>query len=428
MRTLTFSLLAVIFIATLGLGWLFDRVYEQYNASETSSEISAVSVLEKLGLDLAVTLEQLPNKKQFIELWSTQHQYQLSLVALKDFPLPEKLLDEVKSGKSLLLETNNNLAFHYYLPGSEQLLVLKSPLLNIDPSMKPQNYIFTLLFYFALLLLFLLWLAPLVYRLLVLRRTAKSFGEGLLNQRINTKGISYIRDIEIEFNFMAQRIEDLIADVKLLSSAVSHDLRTPLARIRFGIDTLQEEDDPILRRRFEKKISNNVDEMTSLVETLLSYARLDQAMLELKKERLNLSDLVEFCLNNKKSAAVHIQWIKDDDISLFGDKRYMVLLLNNLLQNAINYGDGQVSLSLISQQTKVVLTIEDNGAGIPLTEQENILKPFVRGKGDNNAVKGHGIGLAIVKRIIDWHQGELSVGHSAKLGGAKFTVLLPTGK
>lgn len=428
MRTLTFSLLLVIFIATLGLGWLFDRVYEQYNASEQSSDISAITVLERLGLDLAATLEQLPNKGQFIELWSTQHQYQLSLVALKDLPLPEKLLAGVKSGEPLLLETNNSLAFYYYLPSSGQLLVLKSPLLNIDPSVKPQNYVFTLLFYLALLLLFLLWLFPLVYRLLVLRRTAKSFGEGQLTQRINIKGISYIRDIEMEFNFMAQRIEDLIADVKLLSSAVSHDLRTPLARIRFGIDTLQEEDDPVLRRRFEKKISNNVDEMTSLVETLLSYARLDQAMLELKKEWLNLADLVEFCLNNKKSAAVNIEFIKGGDVSLNGDKRYLVLLLNNLLQNAINYGDGQVRISLISEQAKIKLTIEDNGAGIPLDQQDNMLKPFVRGKGDNNAVKGHGIGLAIVKRIIDWHQGELSVGQSSVLFGAKFTVVLPTGK
>ena len=73
---------------------------------------------------------------------------------------------------------------------------------------------------------------------------------------------------------MAQRIEGLVSDVKLLSNAVSHDLRTPLARIRFGIDTLQEEEDPKLRQIFQDKISDNVDEMSRLVETLLNYARL----------------------------------------------------------------------------------------------------------------------------------------------------------
>jgi signal transduction histidine kinase len=67
--------------------------------------------------------------------------------------------------------------------------------------------------------------------------------------------VSYIRDIENEFNAMAQRIENQIEDIKLLSSAVSHDLRTPLARIRFGLDTLQEEEDPVLRRKFEKKLA-----------------------------------------------------------------------------------------------------------------------------------------------------------------------------
>ena len=134
---------------------------------------------------------------------------------------------------------------------------------------------------------------------MALRQTAKSFGEGNLSQRINVGSISYIRDLELEFNRMAQRIDDLVNDIKLLSSAVSHDLRTPLARIRFGIDTIQEESDPILRRKFEQRISDNVDEMVNLVESLLNYARLDQTLITLNKAPVDLVSLVNCCISNK---------------------------------------------------------------------------------------------------------------------------------
>ena len=176
---------------------------------------------------------------------------------------------------------------------------------------------------------------------------------------------------------MAQRIENLIADVKLLGNAVSHDLRTPLARIRFGIDTLQEEDDPVLRRRFEDKISNNVDEMTLLVETLLRYARLDQAMLEIKKDKVVLSQLITNCIHNKSSDAVSFTFNSlFDDVTVTGDRTYLSMLINNLLQNAIVYGEGQVIVTLSGSQNRVIIIIEDDGAGIPEKQREDILKPF----------------------------------------------------
>jgi len=427
MRTLTISLLFVILTATVGLGWLFDRVYEQYSTTEPNPSTQAVDVLEKMGLDLATTLEQLPDKQQFIELWPTKGQYKLMLISLAKFPLPKQLISQLKLGKPLLLTTDTSLAFHYYLASSDELLIVRSPLLNVEQDDQSQNYIFTSLFYLALLILFLLWLAPLVNRLIKLRNTAKSFGEGKFSQRLKVSSLSYIRDIEVEFNHMAQHIENLLADVKLLSSAVSHDLRTPLARIRFGIDTLQEEDDPVLRRRFEEKISNNVDEMTSLVETLLRYARLDQAMLELKKDPVELSQLIANCLHNKSADAVNFDFVCPlDEVIVTGDKSYLSMLINNLLQNAIIYGQGQVNVKLLKMKNQVTITIEDNGSGIAKEQRVDILKPFVRGEAKHKTIKGHGIGLAIVKRIIDWHQGGIEISDSAELSGAQFTITLPT--
>ncbi len=432
MRILTCTLILVVLLATAGLGWLFDQVYVQTAQNEKDQNVDAVSVLEQFGSELAQTLNSSPDRYEFAQRWQAKNKYKLEIVSLDELILPERLIAQIKQGKPLLLETKKQVIFHYYLSAGNELLILKSPVSELKKANQSLDYIFTLMFYLALLVVVLLWVFPLVRQLLKLRQTAKLFGEGDLRQRVAPGSISYIRDIETEFNHMAQRIESLVGDVKLLSSAVSHDLRTPLARIRFGIDTLQEEDDPEVRRRFEQKISSNVDEMTELVETLLGYARLDQAMLEIKKEPVELSQLISQCINNKVTDLVELRLFKaETDYTVVADQSYLTILFNNLLQNAINYGRGKVIVTLSETKDSVTVCVADNGEGIIEEHREDILKPFVRGLAgkQNNVVgqnkKGHGIGLAIVKRILDWHHGDIQVGNSKELSGARFCVTLP---
>ena len=425
MRTLVFSLLTVILLATGGLSWLFDRAYEDYHADPQATATDAVQVAEQLGQGLAATLDGQADRQAFVDRWH-QPPYHLSLLSGQALQLPPALMDNLKQGQPLLLETSEDLAIHYYLPTSGELLVLKAPLARLAPGEHGAAMIFTLLFYLALMLLFLAWLAPLIRRLVILRKTAQAFGEGDLSQRLATGPLSYIRDIETEFNHMAQRIDYLVADVKLLSSAVSHDLRTPLARIRFGLDTLAEEEDPALRRRFEQKISRHVDDMTALVETLLRYARLDQAMLELDTGAVDLPSLLNDYLDTKVPVEINShRQIAPSLPQLHGDRQYLSMLINNLLQNAVNYGRGEIAVSLDRSGNHLALTIEDNGEGIADARQAEIFKPFVRGERNPTGVAGHGIGLAIVKRIVDWHRGTIRVDRSPALGGARFTLLLP---
>jgi len=434
MRSLTISLLLVALIASVGLGWLFDQLYDQYYIDEQVHITDKTHVIEQLGVALAKTLNDLPNKEAFVQKWqetqqaSLQHtqQYNLKIVDLSETPLPVDLLNGVRQGTPLVLETSNHLSYYFYLPKSTDLLVLNTALESnggVDPSL---NYLITSLFYLFLLSLFFLWAFPLVKQLLALRQAAKSFGRGELKQRVQLSSLSYIRDIEIEFNHMAQRIENLLGDVKLLSSAVSHDLRTPLARIRFGIDTLQEEDDPILRRRFENKISDNVDDMTSLVETLLAYSRLDQTMLELNKEAFNLSLVIASCIERLDSELNKIAFVHPhEDVIIHADKSYITILINNLLQNAIKYGRGKVCIQLVSESDEIKLDFDDNGNGIAIEMRQKIFMPFIRGDESSDGSSGHGIGLAIVKRILEWHKGEIAVFSSDNLSGAKFSIILP---
>jgi two-component system OmpR family sensor kinase len=428
MRTLTLSLLSVVLLATIGLGWMFDNFYNKYAEQSKEQQKDAITVLEQLGSNLAQSLDGLGNRSLFIKKWQANGQYQINIVPLKHLPLPEKLLKSTKSGKPLILETDDSIAIHYYLASSNEFLILSAPPIIIAETGSMVNFLFTALFYLAMLLLVFLWLYPLAKRLLVLRKVAKAFGEGELEQRVEVGSISYIKDLEIEFNHMAQRIEALVSDVKLLSSAVSHDLRTPLARIRFGIDTLQEEDDPILRKRFEQRISDNVSEMVDLVETLLNYARLDQAMLELNKTKVNLAVLIANAIKNKSDDNIYINYsIKDDEAEpwVHGDSAYLMILVANLIQNACQYCHSRIDINITDNHKYIILTVSDDGKGIPAEQREQILKPFIRGKDKDQNIKGFGMGLAIVKRILEWHQGEIKIAQSAKLSGAEFTVFIP---
>jgi len=440
----------MVLIATLGLGWLFDSFYQQYQqqylqenqqggqqgsqAPQGSQAKDEVSVLEELGQSIAQALDGLDNKEQFINRWSTRDERHLTLLELTDFPLPEPLMNDLIAGKPLVLETADNLAIHYYLANSEQVLVLTSPMIKEEKKQALLAMILTSLFYLVMIALMFLWLYPLLKRLLNLRNVAKSFGEGKLEQRIDVGSISYIRDLEIEFNHMAQRIEGLVSDVKLLSNAVSHDLRTPLARIRFGIDTLQEEDDPELRRIFQNKISDNVDEMSRLVETLLNYARLDQAMINIDKKRIDFSALLNRSIAHKENPAIDLSVnMPAEPIYMLGDSNYLMILVANLLQNAQQYCLGKININLQEKGGFIVLIVADDGPGISPELRDKIVQPFIRGENlsapaKNLPIKGYGMGLAIVQRIVDWHHGKLEISSSLELSGAQFTVSLMKSK
>jgi two-component system OmpR family sensor kinase len=435
MRRLIISLIVVVLAATIGLGWMFDNVIATYLEAPTATRTNndAISELESLGSHIAKTLNNVENPQQFVSQWPVADTHKMSLVAADKYPLPQPLIDTLTFGQSVMLETDVGLSLYFLLQNHQQLLVIEAPSLITKPIDSSLRIILTSVFYLTMMLLMLAWLYPLLRRLLTLRLVAKAFGEGDLSQRVNVSSVTYIRDLETEFNHMAQRIESLVSDVKLLSNAVSHDLRTPLSRIRFGLDTLAEEDDPKFRKRFQQRISDNVDEMVDLVETLLNYARLDQSMVNIEKRQVPLSPLITSCIKTKLNDNMIIEFDNDksddkkcvDAIAVDGDPAYLMILINNLLQNALNYGHSKVIVSIKTVENSIVLGVEDDGEGIAFEDRAKIVKPFIRGNDSEQSIKGYGMGLAIVTRILQWHQGSLTIGESKLLGGAEFKITLP---
>lgn len=174
--------------------------------------------------------------------------------------------------------------------------------------------------------------------------------------------------------------------------------------------------------------------MTDLVEALLNYARLDQTMLTIKKEQVDLSQIIEHSVSSQTIKNKEVSFESADGVyKVVGDPVYLSMLVNNLLQNVMQYCHEKITISLSTHKNTIIMIIADDGQGIEVIQRDNILKPFVRGTSHQSAhqgqalIKGHGIGLAIVKRIVDWHKGEIRIGHCPQLSGAQFTIMLPTG-
>lgn len=431
MRSLTLSLLVVVLVAIFGMGWALDSLFARYSsgASNASDNTDQVSLSISLGGDIARTLNNMESPGLFVEHWQNPHFASASLVQLSEFPLPKSLAATLLAGEPLLLDSENGMSVNFYLPTHDLVFSLD----NIDASNTSKWWIkaiFTSLFYLGTLAFVILWLKPLLLRLHRLRNAADAFGEGDLDSRVDTAGISYIADIEAKYNHMADQIQMLVEDNKLLTSAVSHDLRTPLARLRFGLDTLSDTKDPGVRASYQKRVSADLDEMESLVDSLLRYARLDNVMSDVKQEEVHLQTLAQECVTQFLDEAVAVTIRQDENLpasssgaslSVWGSYEHLATMINNLLQNAVAHANASVTLHLHHDANGPGLSVHDDGPGIAADEREHLLKPFQRGSHSNHG--GYGLGLAVVSRVAAHHGANLTVENSEELGGAKFTVL-----
>jgi two-component system OmpR family sensor kinase len=407
----------------VGLGLGLDWLYSYYSKVDQSTDTSPY---ENMGRQLANSIDGLPDYKAYIDNWNKGGFSQISLVVTEEFSMPDALLMKLKSGAPLVLQTPEDLVIYYYLPKHDVIMLFTPTDLQVFVHGRSGSGLFTLIFYVGVLILLLLWLYPLVSRLAMINRLTQQLGRGDLSVRMPPAILSYTQTIEKEFNRMATSIESLVADNKLLSSAVSHDLRTPLARIRFGVDMLSETYDQFEKDECIEHLNKDIDEMESLIEVLLSYSKMINNNIVVEKAPLDFTGLVSGCVAQTYDANSRLNYVEPSGIvSIVGLERHLIMMINNLIQNALLYGKFRVQISLTSNNSWVSLIIEDDGPGIPQKDRIQVIKPFVRSRQTEGGNEGHGMGLAIVDRVAQLHNGSVTIGDSTALGGAMITVKLP---
>lgn len=441
LRTLTLSLLLTIVVASVGSGLLLDKLYSELYSSEPDTKGLKQSQLDVIGAQLSATIRKLDDKEEFIQLWQAENSsLSLEIITRDDIRIPEELLQKLENTGHIILSSSANLSYYSFLKEDDSYLVIRSPLAgNNQPNWLP--ILFTFIFYALLMLIVFTWLFPLIRRLQTIQLSAKKLGEGDLSARITPSIISHIKDIELEFNRMAQRIEELVSDISLLSSAISHEMRAPLAKLQFGLDALREEDDEETRRIYQDRLDKVIADMTHLIDTLLKYARLDKNIAQLPKDEV---DLLAMCaklitsvtqgesaegVSSFAKTGITIN-AKDPFYIVKGDVFYLNLLIENLLANAVKYGRDKIIVSLDQHENQIFLAVEDSGPGIAENFKKNIFKPFIRGEetkseseAQRTSQKGYGLGMALVKRIADLHNVEIEITQSETLGGAKLILV-----
>jgi signal transduction histidine kinase len=418
MKKLVLSLVIVMFTAIIFLGWSLDTLFNNYQEQQHSDEFSAY---RKIVASLATTLDSVDDAHAFVKAWQRANPQQLNLIPMSEFPLPAELKQGFNQGLSLVLESAERITVNHIMPSQQQVLVMSIPQQGLQQDNRSLQMLLTTTFYLGILLFVGIWLYPLIKRLRLLSTAAKTFGAGDFTWRIPVSGTSYVADIENEFNRMAQKIETLIQDNKLLGNAVSHDLRTPLARLRFGIEALSETNKPEKQHKYIQHLSQDIAEMERLVEVLLNYARLEQSLIKVDKVPVDFNQLMDECVygldgNDSKQ----IKWQPMGKITIDGEQNFLAMLINNLLSNAQQYASHVIQVSIVQTAQYIELGVEDDGLGIDKDKRLELLQPFTRGH--NEAQKpGFGMGLAIVARIAAWHDAEIRIAES-ELGGASVSV------
>lgn len=274
-----------------------------------------------------------------------------------------------------------------------------------------------------------LWSRPLWRDLSVLQKATESFGRGQWQQAPKVSANSVIAPVVDTFKEMSARIGRLVIEQKELTNAVSHELRTPLSRLKFSLALFDDKDCTDVHKSVVAGMSADVNELEALVDEMLSYSRLESEARQLLLLEVNISELLTNLVEKLSlNCDSHIQLDVPAGLIWICDGHFVERAMQNLITNAIRYGDSSVYIHGMIVDDELHLTVVDDGQGIDTQKANEVFKPFVRlDKSRAKDKGGFGLGLAIVKRIVDWHKGRalLCQSDDASMGGAKFTLVFP---
>lgn len=263
---------------------------------------------------------------------------------------------------------------------------------------------------------------PIIRRLLlrldVLQRGVQRFGDGDLGARVPVHGHDEVADLSRQFNAAAARIEALVQSHKSLLANASHELRSPLTRIRMGLELMDGNQPPA---QFRREIERNISELDQLVEEILLASRLDAR--EANVGDLETVDLIGLAAEECARVDADLE-VGAANVQVLGVAKLLRRALRNLLENARRYSQGPITLSVHLTGGWAEVRVCDRGPGVPPAQRERIFEPFYRLPGASERAGGVGLGLALVRSIAARHHGSVHCEDHAG-GGACFVLRLP---
>jgi signal transduction histidine kinase len=431
MKKVFFSFYLFVIAALLFLYFVYSPIVGQIIRRNTPDEL--IEYNRKLAKGVFFLMEQdllrLPEDKwqQRITVLKSHFGYGIGLTALDDLPLDAEQKRRLHQGDIVI---TGYIDYFYYQVAQSRWVLSKGPFSALEPDMSRVNYLILAGVTLAMALPTVIWIMPFWRRLRRISSAAMAFGCGDFNVRARIGRRSSLAPIATAFNTMADRIQQLITSHKELTNAVSHEFRSPIARIRFGLTMLSSSTLPEKKQHYINGIQIDVNELEGLVSELLTYARFDREKPCLRFSRHPVIPWLKDLLDNKVPISDGPDYgcsfqVDDPSRTAWFDPRHMGRAVDNLVQNALRCAQRRVHVSLEQCNGEAVIHVDDDGPGIPLEDRKRIFEPFTRLDSSRSRISGgHGLGLAIVRRIAIWHGGSVAV-FDSPMGGARFSIRWP---
>ena len=287
------------------------------------------------------------------------------------------------------------------------------------------KYVFTLWLIFTSILtsiIAIIFLKNQIKSIKGLSVAAEKFGRGVDAINFKPSGAKEIRSVGISFIRMKERIMRQISQRTQMLSSVSHDLRTPLTRMKLQLEMMPDDE-------AKTELAADINDMEKMINEYLDFAKFEGSRIE-KSQNINLKNFLEKIVLYYQKMNHNIAYKSDlsDDFEISLRKNSFKRAMRNLIDNSLHYGT-LVFITAYATKHNIKIIIDDNGCGIPSEKRNDIFKPFYRIDNSRNLDKtsqhgGAGLGLAIVKDVISFHNGKIEAAKSP-FGGLRMTIYLP---
>jgi signal transduction histidine kinase len=271
------------------------------------------------------------------------------------------------------------------------------------------------------------WAKPMWRDVLALQAATARVGEGDFHVRAQVEESSMLEPVASAFNVMAQRVQALIRSHSDLEQSVAHELRTPLAQLKFDLELARSSANPADRETRFAAMEQDVIALEELVNELLLLASLREAPPYTPKSfaaKALIDEVIRRAKEEMRATGreVAIEPPRNLPEQLSCDSKYLSRALVNVVRNAMRYANSKVALTVERAGERTVINVDDDGPGVPPAERERLFEPFTRLEGARDRETGGvGLGLAIVKSVAEWHGGSARISDSP-LGGARVSI------
>ncbi len=399
---------------------------ELTDISQTVTRMTALLILNELGRHPKI------DREKVLTSLDESFGYDLKLESPDKTPLDQSQLRRLKQGDIVVnLNDTSSSAPHvkvYAKYGNSGFVLTLGPIMLFqwNPVM-----LLALIGSIASLILILfgyILVRPLERKLKALENSINNVGTSR-SQPIEIVGNDAFAGMGASINSMMNRITTLVEQQRQLTNDISHELRTPVARMLFRIENIIDDTDLDESNGNIEGMKRDINNLNKMIDEILTCAKLDHPQ-QFKKRNFDIIGATAEIIKDLSPQHPDVNFSQTADeakIVVYAEEVMLIRAIENLLINSCRYCKKAVSISFLTNSSGLDVYVEDDGLGIPEEYRDSIFHPFIRiDKSRNRALGGFGLGLSIVQKVAELHQGKVEAGVSRSLGGAMFSMNLPS--